>query len=174
VIASLLIPHNQGVAMRNMKDLRIGGVVLALLVLASVPIGFAQADPHSGTWVLNVAKSKSTQAVPKSQTSVYTVTAQSIKMSSTQVSAAGTSQTTDFTVSLDGKDAPVKGNVDYDTVSAKRINANIVEFTRKKAGKVVQTARSVVAADGKTRTVTVSGVNAAGQKVESTNVYEKK
>ena len=38
---------------------------------------------------------------------------------------------------------------------------------------MVQTARSVVAADGKTRTVTVTGVNAQGQKVNTAAVYVK-
>jgi hypothetical protein len=102
------------------------------------------------------------------------VTAQSVKMTSTQVTGAGTNQTTEFSANFDGKDVPVKGAPDYDMTSAKRVNANTIEFTRKKAGKVVQTATSVVAADGKTRTVTVSGVNAAGQKLNYTALYAKK
>jgi hypothetical protein len=168
-------PHNPGVAMKKLKTLRVGvGVVLALLVIASASIGFAQADPHSGTWVLNVAKSKYSQPAPKSQTTVYTASASSILMSSTLVNAAGTSQTTGFTAMFDGKDAAVKGNPDYDMTSAKRIDANTIEFTRKKAGKVVQTARSVVSADGKTRTVNLTGVNAAGQKINNVSIYEKK
>ncbi len=70
-----------------------------------------------------------------------------------------------------GKDHPVKGNADWDTTALKRVDARTIEFTRKKGGKVVQTARSVVAADGKTRTVTVTGVNAQGQKVNTVALY---
>ena len=58
-------------------------------------------------------------------------------------------------------------------VSVKRINANTVEFTRKRAGKVVQTATSVVSKDGKTRTITTTGVNAQGQKIHNIAVYDK-
>ena len=163
--------------MEKRKILRIGGgvSVLALLVAFSTSFGLAQSDPHNGTWTLDVAKSKySPGPAPKSQTTVYTVTAQSIKMSSTQVTGAGANQTTEFTASFDGKDAPVKGNADYDSTTAKRVNANTIEFTRKKGGKVVQTATSVVAADGKTRTTTTTGVNAAGQKVNNVALFVKK
>ena len=163
--------------MEKSKVLRIGGgvLVLAILVTASASIGFAQADPHNGTWVLDVAKSKYTPGpAPKNQTTVYTVSAQAIKMSSTQVTGAGTNMTTEFSVNFDGKDVPVKGNPDYDMTNAKRVNANTIEFTRKKGGKVVQTATSVVAPGGKTRTVTTTGVNAAGQKVNNVAIFAKK
>jgi hypothetical protein len=42
---------------------------------------------------------------------------------------------TAYTANYDGKDYPVTGNPDWDMVSLKRINANTVEFTRKRAGK---------------------------------------
>ena len=80
---------------------------------------------------------------------------------------------TEYTATFDGKDHPVKGNADWDTTALKRVDARTIEFTRKKGGKVVQTARSVVAADGKTRTVTVTGVNAQGQKVNTVALYIK-
>ena len=158
----------------EMKVLRVGGVVVAILITICASIAFAQADPHNGTWVLNTAQSKySPGPVPKNQTTVYTVTAQGIKMSSTLTNATGT-QHTEFSANFDGKDVAVKGNADYDMTNAKRVNANTIEFTRKKGGKVVQTATSVVAADGKTRTVTTTGVNAAGQKINNVGVYAKK
>jgi hypothetical protein len=162
--------------MEKSKALRFGGAfVLAVLVATWAPIGFTQSDPHSGTWTLSVDKSKYTPGpAPKSQTTVYTVTAQAVKMTSTQVTAAGATQTTEFSANFDGKDYPVTGTPDYDTTSAKRVNANTIEFTRKKAGKVVQTATSVVAADGKSRNVTVTGVNQAGQKLNNASVYVKK
>ena len=161
--------------MEKSKVLRIGGGVLvfAMLVTAWASIG-AQSDPHTGTWTLDVAKSKySPGPAPKNQTTVYTVTAQSVKMSSTQVTGAGGNMTTEFSASFDGKDVAVKGNPDYDATAAKRVNANTIEFTRKKAGKVVQTARSVVSKDGKTRTVTVTGVNAQGQKLNTAGIWIK-
>ncbi|MGH9514516.1 MAG: hypothetical protein ACRD3P_02435 [Terriglobales bacterium] len=43
----------------------------------------------------------------------------------------------------------------------------------KKDGKVVLTAHVVVAADGKTRTVTTMGTDAKGKKYKSVGVYDK-
>jgi hypothetical protein len=48
-----------------------------------------------------------------------------------------------------------------------------MEITSKKGGKIVSTSRIVVAADGKSRTVTSAGTNAKGQKVTTVAVYDK-
>ena len=79
----------------------------------------------------------------------------------------------EYTASYDGKDYPVTGNADYDATSLKRIDSHTVEFTRKKAGKVVQTGTNVLAKDGKTRTVTTKGTNAQGQQLSNVAIYEK-
>jgi hypothetical protein len=50
----------------------------------------------------------------------------------------------------------------------------LVEITRKRAGKVVQTGTNVVSKDGKTRTITVTGIDAQGRKNNNVIVYEKK
>jgi hypothetical protein len=68
-----------------MTRLRIGVVLAAILVVGGVftPAHLlrAQDDPHTGTWVLNVAKSKySPGPAPKEQSSTYTVSAQSVKV----------------------------------------------------------------------------------------------
>ena len=161
----------------NTARVSVGFLCFAALVSLAVwpPSAQAQADPHTGTWVLNVAKSKYAPGqAPKEQTSVYAVTAQGLKVSTKGTSADGKPTTTDFTANFDGKDYPATGNPDWDGVVLKRVDSHSIEFTRKKSGKVVQTATSVVSKDGKTRTVTVTGVNAAGQKVSTVGVYEKK
>jgi hypothetical protein len=43
----------------------------------------------------------------------------------------------------------------------------------KKGGKVTTTQRNVVSADGKTRTVTTTGMDGQGQKVNNVAVFEK-
>jgi hypothetical protein len=58
-------------------------------------------------------------------------------------------------------------------MAARRVDSYTIEFTPKRGGKVVQ-ATSVVSKDGKTRTITSSGVNAQGQKMSTVGVYEKK
>lgn len=161
--------------MNRHKAFRIVGVVVgAAVVMAATQIGLAQTDPHVGTWTLNLEKSKyAPGTAPKSQTSVFATAGQGLKVATTAVTATGTSNT-EYTATFDGKDHPVKGNPDWDTTALKRIDDRTIEFTRKKGGKVVQTARSVVSADGKTRTVTVTGVNAQGQKVNTVALYIKK
>jgi hypothetical protein len=149
-------------------------VLIGLVVLSPRPL-LAQADPHTGTWVLNVAKSSYTPGPPpKEQTSVFTVTGQTVKAATKGTSADGKPTSTDYTANFDGKDYPVKGNPDWDAVSLRRVDSQTIEFTRKRAGKVVQTATSAVSKDGRTRTVTASGVNAQGQKIQTTGVYDKK
>lgn len=161
--------------MNRHKAFRIVGVVVGVaVVMAATQIGLAQTDPHVGTWVLSLEKSKyAPGTAPKSQTSVFAAAGQGLKVATTAVTANGTSNT-EYTATFDGKDHPVKGNPDWDTTALKRIDDRTIEFTRKKGGKVVQTARSVVSADGKTRTVTVTGVNAQGQKVNTVALYIKK
>ena len=157
------------------------GVVFSVLVLAlSLPVMHrvtvsAQTDPHTGTWVLNTAKSKYTPGpAPKEQSSVYSVTAQGVTVSTKGVSADGKPTSTDFSANFDGKDYPVKGNLDWDATSVRRVDSHTLEFARKRAGKPVQTATSVVSKDGKTRTVTVTGVNAQGQKMTTLGIYDRK
>jgi hypothetical protein len=150
-------------------------VLFAFQVVIAPLVVLAQADAHIGTWVLNVAKSKHAPGPPpKDQTSVYSAAGQGLKVATKGTGADGKPTATEFTVTFDGKDSPVKGNPDYDATTAKRVDSNTIEFTRKRGGKVVQTATSVVSKDGKTRTVTATGVNAAGQKINNVSVYEKK
>ena len=155
----------------------VGLVTLTLALAALLPhAAAAQGDPHAGTWVLNVAKSSYTPGPgPKAQTAVYAAAGDGLKVTATGTSADGKPTAAEFTVVFDGKDHPAKGSPDWDAVASKRVDSHTIEFTRKKAGKVVQTATSVVSKDGKTRTVTTAtGVNAQGQKIKTVAVYEKK
>jgi hypothetical protein len=67
-----------------------------------------------------------------------------------------------YAAKFDGKDYPLSGAADADTVNIKRIDENTIESTRKKNGQVITTIRSVVSADGKTRTSTWSGKDSKG------------
>jgi hypothetical protein len=64
-------------------------------------------------------------------------------------------------------------NPNADTVAVKRINATTLESVNKKGGKVTTTQRNVVAADGKTRTVTTTGMDGQGRRVTNVAVFEK-
>jgi hypothetical protein len=150
-------------------------IILAAAVLAVGVLATAQTkDPFVGTWTLNVAKSKYSGPVPKSITSTYEAVGQGYKVSVKNEPASGPVQQYSYTTSLDGKDVPMTGNnPNADTVAAKRIDAHTLEIVNKKSGKVTTTQRNVVAADGKTRTITTTGTDAQGQKVNNVAVFEK-
>ena len=57
---------------------------------------------------------------------------------------------------------------------AKQIDDHTIDLNVKKGGKVITTGHLVISADGKSRTVTTSGMNAKGKKYMSTAVYDKK
>ena len=79
------------------------------------------------------------------------------------VGADGKEMSMHVTIKYDGKDHPVTGNPDADTVAAKALDAHTSHFTMKKDGKVVGTVHRVVSADGKTLTVNNKGTHADGK-----------
>ena len=151
-------------------------IVLAAGVLMVAVMGTAQSkDPFVGTWRLNIAKSKySPGPPPKSQVATYETAGQGYKVSVKIEPATGSAQEWSYTSNLDGKDTPITGNnPNADTNAVKRIDANTLESVMKKGGKVTTTQRNVVSADGKTRTVTTTGTDGQGQKVNNVAVLEK-
>ena len=60
-----------------------------------------------------------------------------------------------------------------DTRAYKRVDDKTLDMTLKKGGKVTVTGKIVVAADGKSRTVTTNGTDAQGKKFKSVAVYDK-
>lgn len=157
--------------------LKLARVVLVVGV-AAFAVGISATaqskDPFVGTWRLNVAKSKYTGPAPKSIVSTYEAAGQGYKVSVKNEPASGPVQQYSYTSNLDGKDVPVTGNnPNADMIAVKRIDANTLEVVNKKGGKTTTTQRNVVSADGKTRTVTTTGTDAQGQKVNNVAVFEK-
>ncbi len=146
-------------------------LTLVLCILAGA-VCFAS-DMLIGTWKLNDAKSKIAAGIPKNSTVVYEAAGDSIKVTIDGNAPDGTPTHSEWTGKFDGKDYPSTGNPNEDMRSAKQIDDRTLQVTSKKGGKVVLTAHVVVAADGKTRTVTVNGTDAQGKKYKSTAVYDK-
>jgi hypothetical protein len=151
-----------------------GRTLLLTLVLSFLAgaVCFAS-DIQMGTWKLNEAKSKIATGSPKNSTVVYEAAGDSIKVTIDGSAPDGTATHSEWTGKFDGKDYPSTGNSNEDMRSVKQIDDHTLHVTSKKGGKVVLTAHVVVAADGKSRTVTVNGTDAQGKKYKSTAVYDK-
>lgn len=147
-----------------------------VLVVAgnSVVMAAGAADPVVGTWQLNVAKSKFAGAAPKSGTRVYTESAAGITLKITTVAANGTSSTEESTFKYDGKEYPYSGSSDFDSLSLTRKDANTIQSTQKKAGKVVGSTVRTVSADGKVLTLVSKRTGADGKPYGITQVYDRK
>jgi hypothetical protein len=130
-------------------------------------------NPNLGAWKLNEAKSKIVPGTPKNITVTYSAAGDSIKGTIDGVDGQGKPTHNDWTGKFDGKDYPVTGDPNSDMRAIKQIDNHNYDLTVKKGGKVTMTGKAVVSADGKTRTVTISGTDASGKKVTSTAVYDK-
>ncbi len=149
-------------------------VVAAVALVATAAHAQAK-DPVIGTWTLNLAKSTGAAAsMPKSGTRTYTAAGDKIAMVAELTGADGKVAKTEFTVAADGKDYAYKGDPNYDMISIKRLDANSVESTLKKGGKVVSTATRAVSKDGKTMTITLQGKDAKGAPVKSVTIWDKR
>ena len=67
----------------------------------------------------------------------------------------------------------MKGNLSYNSVAYKAVNARTNDITTMKNGKTIWNGRITVSADGKSRTVTINGTDAKGKKFKGTAVYDK-
>ncbi len=152
--------------MQNLPRLLIAAAITAVAMLA--------ADTSVGTWKLNSAKSTSTSSnALKSRTEVIESTSDGgFKATRTDGRTNG-NMSYSFTFKYDGKEYPVTGAL-FDTISQKRVDANTTTIEVKKHGSPYhQTGRVVVSKDGKTRTMTVKGIDAQGKPVTATYVFDK-
>jgi hypothetical protein len=144
------------------------------LLLGSLAVAVCvAADANMGTWKLNEAKSKLNPNGPKNHTVVYAPAGLNVKVTVDGTDATGKPTHNEWTGKFDGKEYPVTGDATSDMRSYTRVDDHTLELTGKKGGQVTLTGRVVVSADGKTRTVTVSGTDATGNKFSSTAVYDK-
>jgi hypothetical protein len=144
------------------------------MVVGLAPAAFAQSDPHVGAWKLDLRRSVYTPGPPpRAQTRTYTPHGDGLKGVIETIQPFGIKTTSEYAAHYDGKDNPLSGNENADTIAVTRIDRWTFEALLKKRGKVMTTVRNTVSKDGKTMTVTAKGVNAQGQPVSSTTVFVK-
>ena len=79
-----------------------------------------------------------------------------------------------YTANSDGRDYPITGSADSDTISLRKVDTQSAEATQKKAGRVVMIAKREISKDGKTMTVTSKGTSAEGQPIKNVLVFDKR
>ena len=149
--------------------------VLGIIVIAYPLASAAQVPPDlAGTWIQNVAKSKSDPApLARSQTSRWEAAPGGGARNIVEiVRADGVTTRTELVTMFDGKPAELKGAAMPTTRTYTKV-AGGYEFVDRVNGKVTTTTRVTIAADGKTRTNVATGVNAAGQRVNNITVFER-
>jgi len=144
-------------------------VALSLILAAAC---FA-ANPHIGTWKLNEAKSKLVPGMGKNTTVTYTEQKDKIKVTVEGVDKDGKQTNSVWVGKFDGKAYALKGNLPYNSIAYKVVNDRTNDITAMKDGKMAWNGRITVAADGKSRTVTINGTDANGKKVKGKAVYDK-
>lgn len=148
--------------------------VLALAFCAGVVTAAIAAEQQIGTWKLNEAKSKIVAGATKNHTVVYEAAGDNIKVTVDGVDGTGNAIHSEWVGKFDGKEYPLKGDPAADARSYTKVDDHTLTLTQKKGGKLTSSGRIVISADGKSRTVTLSAIDAHGQKVSTTAVYDRK
>ena len=147
------------------------GLILALCFFGAA-MCFAD-DPQMGTWKLNEAQSKLTPGTTKITMVVVEAAGDNVKVTVDGTYRGGKSMHHEWTGKFDGKDYPLIGNPDEDMRLSKKIDDRTLEVTVKKDGKVTTHGRTVVSADGKSRTLTMIGTDAKGKEFTNKAVYDR-
>ena len=151
-------------------------VVAVALSFAAATACFA-ANPHIGTWKVNLAKS--TYSPGPKPTVAGTVRVEATPGGGMKTTIDGTNPQgqpthTETTGTFDGKDNPVNGAPAPKTTTAyKRVNARTFEAMGKVDGKPTVTTRVAISADGKTLTATQNGQTAQGETVKNVIVADR-
>ena len=127
-------------------------LVLATAVLSAQAAVAAMPDAKlwSGSWHLNVAKSKFGAAgKEQSETRTYDYSGGKLTMKSTSKDGAGKEMTFSYSAALDGKSYPMVGNPNADSISLTAVNGRELKASSSFHGKLTVQSTAMVSADGK-------------------------
>ena len=147
--------------------------IIAAAVCCATTVACFAASPQMGTWKLNEGKSKIPAGMGKNNTVTYAEQKDKIKITVDGVDKDGKPVHSVWLGKFDGKAYPLKGSASINAVAYKIVNDHTNDITTMKDGKVMWTGKITVAADGKSRTVTISGTDANGKKFNGKAVYDK-
>jgi len=127
-----------------------------------------------GTWKLNAKKSHLGRGMGRNETVKY----EGAFFFRTRVTidgrdAKGKAEHSEWVGMFNGDDYAVTGDPESDARSYKQADDHTLNFWVKKGGKVMASGKVVVSPDGKSRTVTTTGMGPKGKKVHTSAVYDK-
>ena len=158
----------------NRRTTLMSMALLSLVACACPQASFAQSSLLTGTWKLNLAKSKySPGPPPKSGNLTYRAEGQNVRRIAEGVDSEGKPRKSEWLHIYDGQPHPTPGVAGYDTTAYTRVDAHTVTFSRTNAGKPTQTGSVVISGDGKSLTVTTTGTGPTGQQFNNLAVYDK-
>ena len=143
------------------------------LVLTAQSTSPKEPDQLVGAWRLDVAKSRYRPGpAPLSETRTYVRVGENVLGVILREFANGRRERIEYTANYD-REYPVTGTEDYDMVVLKRIDRSTSEAVLSHAGRVFGTARRVIAADGKSMTITFRRDSETGVSVLNVAYYDK-
>jgi len=158
-------------------------IVVVWLSVSVTPLAHAQDDPFTGTWVLNVAKSKMQPATAsKSEIIHYKITGDEEDFLSDAVTIEGYPESIKYTARYnDGKAYPFSITINGKVTNpgamtmVKKIDTWTRERYNVREGKPVIASRRLVSRDGGTMTLTILRVDAQGREVvNEVRILEKR
>jgi len=154
-------------------------LVIALVAVSTGSVLTAQSaaskDPDQlvGAWQLIVAKSRYRPGpAPTTETRTYVRKGEDVIGVIQRAFPDGRRVRIEYTANYD-REYPVTGTEEYDHVVLKRIDRYTSEAVLSHAGRVFGTARRVIAADGKSMTITFRRDSESGVSVLNVAYYEK-
>jgi hypothetical protein len=157
-----------------MLAMKTTATLLALLIsAAAASLCFAGDDVFMGTWKLDPSKSNIPAATSHNNTVVYAQTGDDVTITGDGVDGAGKAIHQVWTGKFDGKDYRANGAPTHDMRAYTKVDANTLTYILTKDGKKLGEGKVVVAADGKSRTVTETMPGKDGKPATATSVFDK-
>jgi hypothetical protein len=133
----------------------------------------AGADLFVGRWNVDLTKwDFDPNTEPKRQTLTFRPEGNGMKVTMEGIDYRGDKIFSEYVAVYDGVARPVEKQ-NWDSVTDKRIGANMIERVYQKAGKTTHTVKYEVSPDGKALTVTSAGKTPSGMDFKATTYYKK-
>lgn len=146
-------------------------VPLAVLCLSCT---LAAADPFTGSWTANLAKStRDPHHLFQSASLRFEFDGALLRLTSGGVNMAGKPVSSTIELHVDGKEYAAPGAPAGVVVATRRVDQRTLEVVSKRDGRVIGRGTNQVSSDGKTLTANVAGTDAKGRNFESVVVFDR-